>query len=115
MFVFNVHALEAIMCTCGKCLYFLGEGDELWEIKASARSAEGGPQHKSCSCSSEAWEFMILTASPPRSSDWLLIGRLISRLANRRESEPNLYSVSACCKKSVIKQLFYSVLFGAYF
>lgn len=60
-------------------------------------------------------EFMFLTASPPRSSDWLLIGKLISRLANRRESEPNLYSVSTCCEESVIKQLFYSVLFGVYF
>lgn len=36
MFVFNVHALEAIISVCDKCLYFLGEGDELWEIKASA-------------------------------------------------------------------------------
>lgn len=35
VFVFNVHALEAIICVCDECLYFLGEGDELWEIKAS--------------------------------------------------------------------------------
>lgn len=35
MFIFNVHGLEAIICMCDKCLYFLGEGDELWEIKAS--------------------------------------------------------------------------------
>lgn len=70
---------------------------------ASARSVGGGPHHESCSGSSQAWEFMFLTASPPRSSDWLLIGKLISRLANRRENEPNLYSVSTCCEESVIK------------
>jgi len=81
---------------------------------ASARSIGGGSCHESHSCSSKAWEFMFLTASPLRSSDGLLIGKLISRLANRRESEPNLCSVSTCCEESVINS-FYSVFFGVYF
>lgn len=35
VFIFNVCALEAIICVCDKCLYFLGERNELWEIKGS--------------------------------------------------------------------------------
>lgn len=35
VFIFYVCALAAVICMCDKCLYFLGERNELWEIKGS--------------------------------------------------------------------------------
>ena len=35
VFIFSVHAIEAIICMCDKCLYLLGERNALWEIKGS--------------------------------------------------------------------------------
>jgi len=35
VFIFSACALEAIICMCDKCLCFLGESKELWEIKGS--------------------------------------------------------------------------------